>query len=95
MDSQRSAPHRHVDRMTLSQPATKKAMITEITGTCAWEGCDKPATHIAAGGSGGWTAIKGHEKPACYCKPHAESVQAEGISEYHIKCPNCRCMFQC
>ena len=81
--------------MTLSRPATKTAMITEITGTCAWEGCDKPATHIAAGGSGGWTAIKGHEKPACYCKAHAESVQAEGISEYHIKCPNCRCMFQC
>ena len=70
-------------------------MITQITGTCAWEGCDKPATHIAAGAGLGWGAIKGHEKPACYCKSHAESVQAEGISEYHIKCPNCRCLFQC
>lgn len=80
--------------MTLSRPATKTAMITEITGTCAWEGCDKPATHIAAGGHGGWSKTP-HMKPACYCKNHAEVVQNEGTHEYHIKCPNCRCMFQC
>ena len=80
--------------MTLSRPATKNAMITEITGACSYEGCDKLATHIAAGGHGGWNETP-HMKPACYCRQHAEFVQAEGISEYHIKCPNCRCLFQC
>lgn len=76
------------------------SMITEITGTCSFEGCTEPATHIAAGKRDHYSdtehgeveAWKGHEAPACYCEAHATIVADEGSPEFHSDCPNCGCI---
>jgi len=53
---------------------------------CQFEGCDKPATDIAAGR---------HNYPGVkvYCKIHARIVANDGDPEYTDSCPNCDCMF--
>ncbi len=67
-------------------------MITEIAATCAFEGCQEKATHIACGRTGCGLGPY-HPDPACYCKPHANLVMDEGDPEYHDVCPNCGCCF--
>ncbi len=65
-------------------------MIVEITGTCQYENCNKPATTIACGHC---RANIGHPIPACYCDDHAAKVGNEGSPEYTVDCPNCGCRF--
>ena len=65
-------------------------MITEITGKCAYEGCNKLATHIACGRD--WDKT-GHPNVACYCSHHANIVSDERSPEYIVDCPNCGCAF--
>lgn len=68
-------------------------MITEIKGTCQWEGCDQPATHIACGRNCGWPEFRvQHPEPGCFCKAHAWEVAEEGSPEYRVFCPNCDCL---
>jgi len=70
-------------------------MITKIEGQCAWKGCGKPATHIAAP-----IELPTREKhrgnfksPACYCKEHATKVGMSTNPEFVTWCPNCECFF--
>jgi len=67
-------------------------MITEIKGQCSYEGCDKPATHIACGRMVFMSDEKGHPKPACYCAEHATRVANEDYPEDTNDCPNCGCL---
>jgi hypothetical protein len=68
-------------------------MITRIEGTCRFEGCDKPATHVACGRVTSGGGETGHPEPACYCEEHAEVVANEDYPEYAEGCPNCGCYF--
>ena len=72
-------------------------MITKIEGQCQYEGCDKPATHIASGRATRmgpeWYENQGHPTLALYCEAHGEKVADEGAPEYHTTCPNCGCYF--
>lgn len=73
-------------------------MIIKIEGRCAWVGCDKPATHVAAGRAADDLLSRSalgerHPAPACYCEEHAEEVADEGYPEYRTECPNCECKF--
>jgi len=71
-------------------------MITTIQGTCSFENCTLPATHIACGRKElDFKEGKPHPIPACYCEAHAESVSIENLPEYDVSCPNCGCLFGC
>jgi hypothetical protein len=59
-------------------------MITEVTGNCQWDGCEKDATDLAAK----WG---GNSPVGCYCADHAKIVSDGGM--YTECCPNCNCMF--
>ena len=67
-------------------------MIFEITGQCAFEDCDQPATVVACGRKR-WDKDEGHPHAACYCRTHANEVVDEGSPEYSADCPNCGCEF--
>ena len=71
-------------------------MILEITGTCQYEGCDKPATKIATG-----QQAFTKDRPlapeqygiGCFCDEHTRVVCNFDYPEYHTQCPNCGCHF--
>lgn len=67
-------------------------MIVKISGKCAFECCEQPATVVAYGRKR-WDGETGHPQPACYCRPHANIVTGENSPEYTDHCPNCGCEF--
>lgn len=70
------------------------APITPEGKTCAYEGCDKPATHVAQGRSrAGFHEPGRHPDVAAYCETRADAVAGEGSPEYTVDCPNCSCQF--
>jgi hypothetical protein len=70
-------------------------MIIEIPrdATCHFEGCARPASHIAQGLPDWDDDPPAWPAPAAYCEPHAREVAGEGRSEYLVDCPNCGCLF--
>jgi len=72
-------------------PHQHAGIIIDIDGKCQYEGCQEPATCIAAGRT--YLETPGHDRPGVYCKTHAEEVAHEGIPEYRVACPNCGCEF--
>lgn len=67
-------------------------MITEIKGTCQYEGCNKPATTIASGRRDYQKAPnEGAYNVGLFCDDHAYNVADHGNPEYHAVCPNCNC----
>ena len=72
-------------------------MINKIEGKCQFKGCEKPATHIAAGSYQKSKAkvFPYHPEPNCYCSIHAEIVANEGVpkngTQFTSECPNCGC----
>ena len=70
--------------------------LTEITGTCQYKDCDKPATIIATGQRSynkDEPLKKGQYGIGCYCADHASEVADYNCPEYHANCPNCGCLF--
>lgn len=62
--------------------------------TCEYEGCERPATEIAAGRkSYSECSEKRHGGVGVYCSVHALMVADEGRPEYTVDCPNCGCAF--
>jgi hypothetical protein len=70
-------------------------MITKIKGTCQYENCGQPATHIACAQEAAclMAGVKYRDKPRCFCQKHAEAVSVQTHPEYTCECPNCHCIF--
>lgn len=58
---------------------------------CAYEKCGKEATTLACGRE--YLDDPGHPEPAMYCEAHAKLIANEGVPEYRVECPNCKCRF--
>ena len=65
----------------------RKTLITEIKGTCEFEGCKEPATQIAA------DTNYNNQRIGCFCDYHADIISERERMEYTVWCPNCYCEF--
>jgi len=58
-------------------------MRKKIEGKCQFDECDNDATSMEVSRDTGTVGV--------YCDYHAELIQEQGCSEYHLVCPNCNC----